>query len=56
MYEEVNVDSNLVLIIIVGILSILFGLLIIIKPKVLQYLVGGYFIVSGVLWILRAVI
>ena len=49
-------DSNLVLIVIVGVLSILFGLLIILKPKVLPYLVGGYFIISGVLWIIRAVI
>jgi len=47
---------NLILIVIVGIISILFGLFVIAKPKMLPYLVGGYFIVSGVLWILRALL
>ena len=47
---------NLIFVFIVGILSIVFGLLIIWKPKILPYLVGGYFIVSGILWILRALI
>jgi uncharacterized membrane protein HdeD (DUF308 family) len=49
-------DLPLVFIIVIGIISILFGLLIIAKPKILPYLVGGYFIVSGALWILRALI
>ena len=49
-------DLNLILIVIVGILSILFGLFVITKPKILPYLVGGYFIISGVLWILRALL
>ena len=49
-------DIPLILVVIVGILSILFGLLIIAKPKILPYLVGGYFIVTGVLWIIRALI
>jgi len=47
---------NLLLIVIVGVLSIIFGLFIIRKPKMLPYLVGGYFIVSGILWVLRALI
>ena len=49
-------NFNLLLIIIVGVLSIIFGLLIIRKPKMLPHLVGGYFIVSGILWVLRALI
>jgi uncharacterized membrane protein HdeD (DUF308 family) len=49
-------DVPLILVVIVGILSVLFGLLIIAKPKILPYLVGGYFIVTGVLWIIRALI
>ena len=49
-------DLPLLLVVIVGILSVLFGLLIIAKPKILPYLVGGYFIVTGVLWIIRALI
>ena len=49
-------DLSLLLIVIVGILSILFGLFVIGKPKILPYLVGGYFIVSGVPWILRALL
>ena len=49
-------DVNLILVVIVGILSILFGLFVMGKPKILPYLVGGYFIISGVLWILRALL
>lgn len=47
-------ESHEVLILIVGILSILLGWLIIVKPKILAYIVGVYFIVSGVLWVARA--
>ena len=49
-------DLPLMLVVIVGILSILFGFLVIAKPKILPYLVGGYFIVTGVLWIIRALV
>ena len=49
-------DLPLILVIIVGILSILFGFIIIAKPKILPYLVGGYFILTGILWIIRALI
>ena len=49
-------DLPLILVLIVGAISIFFGFLIIAKPKILPYLVGGYFIVSGVLWIIRALI
>ncbi len=49
-------DLYLILIFIVGIISILFGLLVIAKPKILPILVGGYFIVSGVIWVLRALL
>jgi uncharacterized membrane protein HdeD (DUF308 family) len=47
---------SLVLIVIIGIISILFGLLVIAKPKILPILVGGYFIITGVIWILRALL
>jgi uncharacterized membrane protein HdeD (DUF308 family) len=50
------VDLPLILVVIVGVLSVLFGLLVIAKPKILPYLVGGYFIVTGVLWIIRALV
>jgi uncharacterized membrane protein HdeD (DUF308 family) len=49
-------DLPLVFVIVIGIISVLFGLLIIAKPKILAYLVGGYFIVTGVLWIIRALV
>ena len=49
-------DLNLIFIVVVGVLSILFGLFVIMKPKILPYIVGVYFIVSGVLWILRAIL
>jgi uncharacterized membrane protein HdeD (DUF308 family) len=45
-----------VFIVIIGILSLLFGILVIARPKILSLLVGGYFIVTGVLWILRALL
>jgi len=40
-------------ILVVGILSILFGILVIAKPKLLAYIVGFYFIVVGILAIVR---
>jgi len=49
-------DLPLILVVVIGIISILFGFFIIAKPKILPYLVGGYFIVTGVLWIIRALI
>jgi len=49
-------DLDLLLIVIIGILSIIFGFFVISRPKVLPYIVGGYFIASGVLWILRAIV
>ena len=54
--EEVKMAHYEILILIVGIISILMGLLIIVKPKILPYLVGGYFVVVGILWIVRAFI
>jgi uncharacterized membrane protein HdeD (DUF308 family) len=45
-----------VLILIVGILSVLLGLVIAFKPKVLPYLVSVYFIGAGILWIIRALV
>lgn len=49
-------ELPLILVLIVGAISILFGLVIIAKPKILPYLVGGYFIISGALWIIRALV
>jgi uncharacterized membrane protein HdeD (DUF308 family) len=39
---------------VIGIISILFGILVIVKPKIIAYLVGFYFIAIGVLWIINA--
>lgn len=39
---------------VIGIVSILFGILVIVKPKIIAYLVGFYFIAIGVLWIIDA--
>ena len=38
---------------VVGILSILFGILVIVRPKVLAYIVGVYLIVVGILALVR---
>jgi len=38
---------------VVGIVSILFGILVIVRPKVLTYVVGVYLILVGILAILR---
>lgn len=40
-------------ILVIGILSILFGVLVIAKPKLLAYIVGFYFIVVGILAIIQ---
>jgi len=45
-----------VMILIVGIVSILLGWTVIVKPKILPYLVGGYLIVSGILWVTRSLL
>jgi uncharacterized membrane protein HdeD (DUF308 family) len=37
-----------------GILSILVGLIVIFKPRVLAYVIGGYFIIVGVLAVIAA--
>ena len=37
-----------------GILSIIVGLIIIFKPKILAYVVGGYFVIVGVIAIIAA--
>ncbi|MFA5055875.1 MAG: DUF3096 domain-containing protein [Dehalococcoidia bacterium] len=39
---------------VIGILSILFGILVIVKPKIIAWVVGIYFIVIGVLWVINA--
>jgi len=54
--EEAEMAHYEILILVVGIISILMGLLIIMKPKILPYLVGSYFVVVGILWIVRAVL
>jgi len=38
---------------VVGIVSILFGILVIVKPRVLAYTVGAYLILVGILAIVR---
>ena len=40
---------------VVGIISILAGILVIVWPKIIAYLVGLYFIAIGVLWIIDAI-
>jgi uncharacterized membrane protein HdeD (DUF308 family) len=46
-----NVDIWLL---VIGIVSILFGILVIVKPKIIAWVVGIYFIVIGVLWVINA--
>ena len=46
-----NVDIWLL---VIGIISILFGILVIVKPKIIAWVVGIYFIVIGVLWVINA--
>lgn len=43
-------------ILVVGIISILFGWIVMAMPKILPYLAGGGFIVSGILWVARALL
>ena len=43
-----------VLIFVIGVLSIILGWIVIAKPRILAYLVGGYLMLSGVFWIARA--
>jgi uncharacterized membrane protein HdeD (DUF308 family) len=40
---------------VIGIVSILFGILVMVWPKIIAYLVGLYFIAIGVLWIIDAI-
>jgi uncharacterized membrane protein HdeD (DUF308 family) len=47
-----NVDIWLL---VIGIISILFGILVIVKPKIIAWVVGIYFIVIGVLWVINAI-
>jgi len=37
-----------------GILSIVVGLIVIFKPRILAYVIGGYFIIVGVLAVIAA--
>ncbi len=37
-----------------GMLAILVGLIVIFKPKVLAYVIGGYFIIAGVIAVIAA--
>jgi uncharacterized membrane protein HdeD (DUF308 family) len=46
-----NVDIWLL---VIGIISILFGILVIVKPKIIAWVVGIYFIIIGVLWVINA--
>jgi uncharacterized membrane protein HdeD (DUF308 family) len=47
-------DNSEIIAIVIGVLSILFGILVIVQPKILAYLIGIYFIIVGVLGIVRA--
>lgn len=44
-------NSNLL---ILGIISLIAGIAILVAPKVLNYIVAGYLIIIGVLWIIAA--
>jgi len=48
------VDDINIWTLVIGILSILFGILVIVKPKIIAWVVGIYFIVIGVLWVINA--
>lgn len=47
-------ESYQVLILIIGILSIVFGAVVVTRPKIIKWVVGGYFVASGLIWIVRA--
>jgi uncharacterized membrane protein HdeD (DUF308 family) len=49
-------ESHEVVILFVGILSVLLGLVVILVPRILAYIVGAYFMIAGVLWIARALL
>jgi uncharacterized membrane protein HdeD (DUF308 family) len=52
LLAQVEVDSGNLLVL--GILSLLAGLVILVAPRVLNYIVAAYLIVVGVLWIVAA--
>ena len=43
-----------VLILIIGILSIVFGVVVLARPRIIPWIVAGYFFASGLMWIVRA--
>ena len=47
-------NNSEIIALVIGILSILFGILVIVQPRILAYLVGIYFIIVGVLGIIKA--
>jgi uncharacterized membrane protein HdeD (DUF308 family) len=49
-----NLDNVDIWLLVIGIVSILFGILVIVKPKIIAWVVGIYFIVIGVLWVINA--
>jgi uncharacterized membrane protein HdeD (DUF308 family) len=50
-----NMDDIQMWPLVIGIISILFGILVMVWPKIIAYLVGLYFIAIGVLWIIDAI-
>ena len=49
-------ELNQLMLIIVGIVGIVLGLAILVKPKILAWVAGIYFIIIGVVWIIRALV
>jgi uncharacterized membrane protein HdeD (DUF308 family) len=52
LLAQVEVDSGNLLVL--GILSLLAGLVILVAPRVLNYIVAAFLIIVGVLWIVAA--
>jgi len=38
-----------------GILTLLFGILVLAKPQILAYLIGAYLIIVGIIWIVISI-
>lgn len=52
LLAQVEVESNNLLIL--GILSLLAGILIFIVPRLLNYVVAAYLVIVGVIWIMAS--
>jgi len=40
---------------ILGVLTLLFGILVLARPQILAYLIGAYLIIVGIIWIVTSI-